>query len=95
MKQNDIAVIDNPSHIIPILIGDAVKAKMASDILINEYQIYLQPINYPTVKKGEEILRISTTPNHTDEMIDHLINSLTEVLERVQVKRLNGHCPCL
>jgi 5-aminolevulinate synthase len=76
LEKNDIPVYKNPSHIIPIFIGDAVKAKLASDMLIKEFKIYLQPINFPTVNKGEEILRISPTPNHTQEMVDKLVQAL-------------------
>lgn len=60
------------SHIIPIFIGDAEKAKKVSDILLHDYGHYIQPINFPTVPRGEEVLRISPTPNHTDEMIEDI-----------------------
>ena len=73
IKKDNIANINNQSHIIPIFIGNAIKAKQASDRLIKEFGIYLQPINFPTVERGQEILRISPTPNHTDEMINYII----------------------
>ena len=68
------------THIVPLLIGDAVKCKAASDTLINDYGIYAQAINYPTVSEGTERLRFAPTPYHTDGMIEDLIKALTEVI---------------
>ena len=68
------------THIVPLFIGDPVKCKEISDTLLNEYGIYVQPINYPTVPEGTERLRFAPTPYHTDGMIEDLIKALTEVL---------------
>jgi 5-aminolevulinate synthase len=66
----------NESHIIPVMIGDPVKARMISDILMRDWGIYVQPINYPTVAKGTERLRITPGPLHSDADIDHLAGAL-------------------
>lgn len=69
----------NGSHIIPVMIGDPVKCKMISDILMNDWGIYVQPINYPTVPKGTERLRITPGPLHSDADIDHLVTALSSL----------------
>jgi 5-aminolevulinate synthase len=68
--------LNNSSHIVPVMIKNPVKCKEISDILLNEYKIYVQPINYPTVPKGTERLRITPSPLHSDADIDHLVQSL-------------------
>jgi len=68
------------THIVPLLIRDALLCKEVSDSLINDYGIYVQPINYPTVAEGTERLRFAPTPFHTDGMIEDLIKALTEVI---------------
>ncbi len=80
LLQNNIKIIDNQSHIVSVIIGDALKAKKFSKSLLENHNIYIQHINYPTVAVGEEILRIIITPLHTDAMIDDLIFSLNKVL---------------
>lgn len=86
LLENKINIIENKSHIIPILINDPVKAEKASLRLLQEFNIYLQHINYPTVKRGTERLRITPTPFHTNEMIDYFVNSLKIVLSTLDVK---------
>jgi 5-aminolevulinate synthase len=80
LLSNDIDILVNDSHIVPIMIRDAVRCKMISDRLLEEKNIYLQPINYPTVPWGTERLRATPTPNHTESDIDYLARSLKEIL---------------
>ncbi|RJE22171.1 5-aminolevulinate synthase [Aspergillus sclerotialis] len=87
LKELDIPVIPNPSHIIPLLVGDAELAKQASDKLLEEHGIYVQAINYPTVPRGEERLRITPTPGHVKEHRDHLVKALQAVWNDLGIKR--------
>lgn len=72
-------VIKNNTHIVPVMVGDARRCKEISDILLNEYDVYVQSINYPTVPVGQERLRIAPTPLHTDAMMEQLVNGLKEI----------------
>jgi 5-aminolevulinate synthase len=83
----DIPVVPGPSHIVPVLVGDAGLAKLASDTLLVEHNIYVQSINYPTVAVGEERLRITPTPGHTVEQLDHLVRATAEVFDKLGIKR--------
>lgn len=87
LDARDIPVIPNPSHIIPILVGDAELAKRASDMLLEDYNIYVQSINYPTVPVGQERLRVTPTPGHTKELRDHLVRAIDELWTRLGIKR--------
>ncbi|KAK4177059.1 putative mitochondrial 5-aminolevulinate synthase precursor [Triangularia setosa] len=87
LGERDIPVIPNPSHIIPILVGNAELAKQASDKLLQDHQIYVQSINYPTVPVGQERLRITPTPGHTKEYRDHLVGAIQTIWEELGIKR--------
>ena len=84
LAENNIKIINNDSHIISIIIGDAFLSQKISQSLLDDHNIYIQHINYPTVAKGEERLRIIITPLHNDEMICHLIKSLNQVLKNIK-----------
>lgn len=83
----DIPVIPNPSHIVPVLVGDAEVAKKASDLLLQDWNIYVQAINYPTVPVGQERLRITPTPGHVKEYRDHLVTAVDAVWNQLGIKR--------
>jgi 5-aminolevulinate synthase len=67
---------------VPVVIGDPVKCRMISDILMDDWGIYVQPINYPTVPKGTERLRLTPSPHHSDADIDHLVTALASLWHR-------------
>tara|TARA_R110002020_G_scaffold57582_8_gene158298 strand:+ start:2524 stop:3741 length:1218 start_codon:yes stop_codon:yes gene_type:complete len=82
-----IPYMPNESHIVPVMVGDPVKCKWISDILLDSYGVYVQPINYPTVAKGTERLRITPSPLHTDADIDHLVSALESLWSRCALAR--------
>jgi 5-aminolevulinate synthase len=87
LQERDIPVIPNPSHIVPILVGNAELAKKASDKLLQEHGIYVQSINYPTVPVGQERLRVTPTPGHTKEYRDELVNAIESIWTELGIKR--------
>ncbi|OBR10859.1 5-aminolevulinate synthase [Colletotrichum higginsianum IMI 349063] len=84
-----IPVLPNTSHIVPVMVGDAERCKVAADMLFDEYGIYVQPINSPSVPAGQERLRISPTAAHTPEHQDDLVNALVSIWERLGLRRLD------
>jgi 5-aminolevulinate synthase len=80
-----LPVMPNGTHIVPVFVGEPEKCKEATDLLLTEHGIYIQPINYPTVPKGSERLRITPTPYHADAVIDALAEALVDVWERLEL----------
>ena len=88
LKNKCIPFIQNESHIIPVIIGDPKLCKKASELLLDDFGIYVQPINYPTVPRGTERLRITASPLHTGKMIKELANALDEVFKTLKINKI-------
>jgi 5-aminolevulinate synthase len=85
-REAHLPVMDSTTHIVPLLVGDPVTAKRISDILLAEYGIYVQPINYPTVPRGTERLRFTPGPAHDEQMMKDLAKALVEIWDRLEMR---------
>ena len=91
LEENDLPYLQGDSHIVPLIVGDAVCCKAVTDILLNDYDIYIQPINYPTVPKGTERMRLTATAAHTKNDIDKMVSALTELYQEHKIlERIAG-----
>ena len=88
LERAGIPYMPNPSHIVPVMVGNAAKCKWISDVLLETYGIYVQPINYPTVPVKTERLRITPTPAHSDADIQHLVSSLSDLWSQCALARM-------
>jgi 5-aminolevulinate synthase len=87
LKEADLPVMDSVSHVVPVMIGDPVLCKNLTDALLNEYNIYVQPINFPTVPKGTERIRLTPGPHHSDADMEYLIGALNALWTAMALKR--------
>ena len=86
IQRAGLPVMPSETHIVPLMVGDPIRAKKISDILLAEYGAYVQPINFPTVPRGTERLRFTPGPAHTEEMMNELTEALLEIWDRLDLE---------
>jgi len=82
-----LPLMPSETHIVPLLVGCPIEAKRISDILLAEYGLYVQPINFPTVPRGTERLRFTPGPQHSADMMDELVGALVEIWDRLELRK--------
>jgi 5-aminolevulinate synthase len=87
LRAAGLPVMPSETHIVPVHVGDPEKCKLVSNLLLWKHGIYIQPINYPTVPRGQERLRITPSPHHSHELMDHLVEALTDVWDQLKLPR--------
>lgn len=87
LRESGLPLLENPSHIVPVMVGDPVLCKELTDALMERFDIYVQPINYPTVPRGSERIRLTPGPTHSDAEMDHLINALNQLWGEMDLQR--------
>ena len=86
LREVGLPILEGSTHIIPIMVNDAIKCTQICQILLQDFGVYVQPINYPTVPKGAERLRLTPGPFHTDTMIDHLVDALLKSFKKASMR---------
>jgi 5-aminolevulinate synthase len=87
LAKADLPYLDGGTHIVPVIIGDATLCKALTDLMLDVYNIYVQPINYPTVPKGTERIRLTPSAHHNHQMIDQLVSALIEAWDSLMIRK--------